>query len=234
MPDSFGIPDDFDAAVLTECLFCDAMIETRTGLEGVREMEAAGVGSGRRWGLDLPPLRRKPRSPAQPRVVMHLRPFFSYYGSKHRIASRYPAPVTGRINDCFAGSGAYPCAYPHLNVTLCEINPKVAGVWDFLIRAPESEVRALPLVAPDTVIAELSIPQEARHLIALWCSRGNCHPPRRPSRWMEQYADRVGQCQFWGEMARHRVARQQRFIRHWRLVCGDYRELPDERADWFR
>jgi hypothetical protein len=32
---------DFAATVLTECLFCDAMIETRTGLEGIAEMEAA-------------------------------------------------------------------------------------------------------------------------------------------------------------------------------------------------
>lgn len=37
-----GIPSDASSPVLTECLFCPAMIETRTGLEGVREMGAAG------------------------------------------------------------------------------------------------------------------------------------------------------------------------------------------------
>lgn len=38
----FGIPADVPCTVLTECLFCPAMIETQTGLEGVAEMEKAG------------------------------------------------------------------------------------------------------------------------------------------------------------------------------------------------
>lgn len=160
-----------------------------------------------------------------------LRPFFSYFGSKFRIAGYYPPPVTPRIVEPFAGSAAYACRYPWLDVTLVEKNPKVAGVWDYLIRAKESEVLALPLVTPDTIIAELPIPQEARYMIGFWCIRGDSHPARKASVWMVQYGDR--QTQFWGERARWRVAQQQRYIRHWRLICGAYTEAPDVDADWF-
>lgn len=37
-----GIPDDARATVLTECMHCPAMIETRTGEQGVQDGIAAG------------------------------------------------------------------------------------------------------------------------------------------------------------------------------------------------
>jgi len=42
IPNDPGIPSDPDATVLTECLFCDSVIETRTGQEGIAEMGRAG------------------------------------------------------------------------------------------------------------------------------------------------------------------------------------------------
>ena len=49
--DASGIPADEHATVLTECLYCPAMIETQTGLAGVAEMEKAGweAVSGNDW-----------------------------------------------------------------------------------------------------------------------------------------------------------------------------------------
>lgn len=37
-----GIPSDATATVLTECMHCDSMIETRTGAQGVRDALARG------------------------------------------------------------------------------------------------------------------------------------------------------------------------------------------------
>lgn len=160
-----------------------------------------------------------------------LRPFFSYYGSKFRIAGRYPPPVTGHIIEPFAGSAAYACRYPHLNVTLVEANPIVAGVWDYLIRAPSSEILCLPLVGTETDIMALPVPQEAAYLIRYWCTRASAHPARKPTPWMAQYPEH--QTQFWGVSARFRIAQQQRFIRHWSIVHGSYHDAPDVVADWF-
>ena len=167
---------------------------------------------------------------------MRLRPFFSYYGSKHRIACRYPPPITGHIIDCFAGSAAYPCQYPALQVTLVEANPKVAGTWDYIIRAPESEVRSLPLLGRDEGVGALpdSLPQEARWLIGFWLAKGRGAPFINPSKWRREKFDLPEYAgSFWGERARERIASQQRRVRHWRVIEGDYTASPDVRADWF-
>jgi hypothetical protein len=60
-------------------------------------------------------------------MTARLRPFFSYYGSKHRIIDKYPAPVHGRIVEPFAGSAAYATRYYWLPVTLYDANPKITG-----------------------------------------------------------------------------------------------------------
>ena len=41
-----------------------------------------------------------------------MRPFFSYYGSKWRVALSYPAPFTIRLLSRLRGQRAMPCAMP--------------------------------------------------------------------------------------------------------------------------
>lgn len=169
-------------------------------------------------------------------TMSRLAPFFSYYGSKHRIARRYPPPVTGHIIEPFAGSAAYACCYPHLNVTLCEANPKVAGVWDFLIRAPESEIRALPLLDKAEGVAALgdAYPQEAKWLVGFWLAKGRGAPFINPSAWRRAKFDlKEYEGSFWSARVRQRLAAQVRRIRHWKIVCADYSSCPSVRACWF-
>jgi hypothetical protein len=73
-----------------------------------------------------------------------LRPFLSYYGAKHRISVYYPAPRYRTIREVFAGSAGYACRYSDHAVELYDLNPIIAGVWDYLIRVEPAEIRALP------------------------------------------------------------------------------------------
>jgi hypothetical protein len=150
-----------------------------------------------------------------------LAPFFSYYGSKHRIIRRYPRPTHGRIVEPFAGSAAYATAYHWLPVALYDANPKVVGVWDYLIRAKPAEILALP-VDVDGDIAVLPIPQEPQWLIGWWSARARAHPARNASAWMREY----GQGQFWGEGVRARIASAVGHIRHWRVGLSDWSNVP--------
>jgi len=168
---------------------------------------------------------------------MILRPFFSYYGSKHRMAGRYPQPVTGTIIEPFAGSAGYALWHHRSRVILLDANPIVAGVWSFLINAREEEVLRIPLLAPDEDVEDLGgVAVEARHLVGFWLRRAAAHPARRPSAWMRQAArvhdGRRDSC-FWGEDVRAVIAGQQKFIRHWSVRCASYSDAPDLTADWF-
>lgn len=163
---------------------------------------------------------------------MTLRPFWSYYGSKYRLAGAYPAPRHGLIVEPFAGAAAYALRYPSRRVLLCDSNAVIAGVWDFLIRAPEAEV--LGLRVDIECIDDLGpVPQEARWLVGFWLGRCRATPAHTAGSWMKVH-QRQRPGAFWSAVTRQRIASQQAAIRHWQVRWGSYGSLHvAEPATWF-
>ncbi len=161
---------------------------------------------------------------------MRLSPFFYYYGAKNRVGELYPSPRHHAIIEPFAGSASYSLNYWQRQVMLIDIDPIVAGVWDYLIRTTPEEIRRLPLDVPGTV-DDLNIPQEARWLLGFWMNKGSATPKKSPSVWMRG-GERPNT--FWGSSTRERIAQQVDAITHWSVDCGDYREAPTSlEATWF-
>jgi hypothetical protein len=158
----------------------------------------------------------------------NLRPFFSFYGAKWRAFRRYPEPRYGAIVEPFAGSASYATRYPDRAVDLYDADEAVAGVWDYIIHAPEAEVRALPLLFDH--VDELSVPQEARWLIGFWLNHGAAAPCKTPSAWMRKGTHDTS---FWGPEIRERIASQQASVRHWTITHGQYDKAPNDPASWF-
>jgi hypothetical protein len=158
----------------------------------------------------------------------NLRPFLSFYGGKWRSAAKYPRPLHGVIIEPFAGSAGYAVRYPDRQVHLYDVDERIAGVWDYLIATPESEIRRLPLEVAH--IDDLTVPEEAKHLIGFWLNSGAASPRKTPSSWM-----RAGKhaTSFWGEVIRERIASQVPYIRHWTITHGSYEDIPDQPACWF-
>ena len=103
-----------------------------------------------------------------------LYPFFSYFGSKCSLARQwYPAPRYRTIVEPFAGSAGYSLRWHTADVMLYEQNPKIAGIWSYLIRSRREELLALPLFeGPDQRASDLNTPcEEARWLIGMWLNR---------------------------------------------------------------
>ena len=160
-----------------------------------------------------------------------LRPFWTYYGGKWRVAKRYPAPEYPRVIEPFAGAAGYSLRYAHLNVTLVDADEKIAGMWAYLIRVRPEEVLALPDVPEGGTVDDVVWPcPEARWLAGFWLTRGSARPKRSASAWMR---DPRYSAWSWGDKARERVASQVGAIRHWRVVHGDYTAAPDVPATWF-
>lgn len=161
-----------------------------------------------------------------------LRPFFTYFGGKWRAAKHYPAPEFETIIEPFAGSAGYALRHYTRNVILNDLDPVVAGTWDYIIRAPESEIEALPVYDGSwESVDELHIPQEAKWLIGWWLNKGAARPCKKPSKWVRDM-ETIGE-NAWGAGVRGRIASQQRHIRHWVITDRDYSRLPNMRGTWF-
>lgn len=163
-----------------------------------------------------------------------LRPFWCYFGGKWRAAPRYPKPTHNRIVEPFAGAAGYSLRYPDHDVVLLDVDPIVAGLWAYLIRAGPLEILALPDLAPGQSVDDLAVCQEARWLIGFWLNKGVSSPRKRPSAWMAKWmADGDRPENFWGPGIRQRIASQVDRIRHWRVIHGSYEASPAGEATWF-
>ncbi len=165
-------------------------------------------------------------------TVSQIRPFFGYYGGKWRDALKhYPKPEFKTIVEPFAGSAGYALRYYSKRVILCEIDPVLAAVWDYLINVRPAEVLAIPDLAPGETVDDLSIPQEAKWLVGMWLNRGVSTPRKSPSKWMRE-GIRPGS--FWGDRVKQTIAEQVPKIRHWRILNCSYLNAPNlDSATWF-
>jgi hypothetical protein len=160
-----------------------------------------------------------------------MRPFFSYYGGKWRDARNYPPPAHATLVEPFAGSAGYAVRYPDRRVVLCDLDPVIVGVWNYLIRVSPAEVLAIPDVPANGTVDDLHVPQEARWLVGFWLNKANASPCRSPSAWRRSglYSN-----SFWGPRVRETIAAQVECIRHWRIVECSYDACPvDGDATWF-
>lgn len=155
---------------------------------------------------------------------------FSYMGSKWRLAKKYGCPQSELVIEPFAGGACYSLYWDAPKVLLYDINPIIAGMWQYLIAAKESEIASLPL--DFEMVDELDVCQEAKWLIGFWITKGNTHPNKSRSAWARQYRYATD-CKVWNDPVRRRIAAQLHKIRNWKIVCADYRECPDIVADWF-
>jgi hypothetical protein len=161
-----------------------------------------------------------------------LRPFFGYYGGKWRDSLKfYPVPEYRTIVEPFAGSAGYALRYPDRNIILCEIDPVLSAVWEYLIRVTAKEILAIPDLAPLGSVDDLRVPQEAKWLVGFWLNRGTASPRKGPSKWMR---DGIRPGSFWGARVRQTIASQVEYIRHWQIHNCDYSKCPSpNQATWF-
>lgn len=170
--------------------------------------------------------------PWRPIPIRVLRPFFGYYGGKWRDAAKhYPPPEYQLIVEPFAGSAGYALRYHEHEVVLCERDPVIAAVWEYLIHVEPEEILSIPDVPRDGCVEDLGLEDAPRYLVGLWLNRGVSRPRKRPSKWMR---DGIRPGSFWGDRVRGTIASQVPRIRHWQIYERNYEECPvKEPATWF-
>ena len=145
---------------------------------------------------------------------------FYYYGRKKQIAKHYPEPAYGTIIEPFAGAAAYSLfgdRWRH-DVTLIEKDARVADIWRWLIdeATPES-IASLP----DLRVGDRS--SEFLHIVHAATKMAFHYKTIKVTPVLERN---------W-EISKRVMASNLHKVKHWQIVCGDYREAPDVEATWF-
>lgn len=163
---------------------------------------------------------------------MTLKPFWRYYGGKWRAAPRYPKPVHSTIIEPFAGAAGYALRYPEHDVVLVEKYPVIAELWRYLIAVPSEEIRRIPLVEHVDDLPAW-VPPGGRSLVGFAMNAATVAPCKRLSAGRKKLRAMGRLSEGWSDPMRERVASQVPFIRHWRVIEGDYTNAPDVEATWF-
>ena len=156
-----------------------------------------------------------------------LHPFFSYFGSKFRLAKCYPKPQCDEIIEPFAGSAGYALLYPEKQVSLYEAYYPIVELWDWLIKVKEEEILALPLGPFDKehpVESEVSC-RPAQLLMGFWLTESQTNASRYPLS-----KSRGGN---WSARKRQTIASQLQYIRHWKVQHLSFENIVNVRATWY-
>lgn len=164
---------------------------------------------------------------------MHQLPLMlNYFGSKHRLAGRYPAPKHKRIVEVFAGGAGYSLRHSDHDVILCDVNPDVVDVWKYLIGATEAEILAIPLLEPGQLIDSLGLERGPALLLRWSTGQANASPRRHAaSTWLRG----DNNAQNWNDKRRARTADVVTHIKHWTAVLVSWEDIDptDAHSTWF-
>ncbi len=150
---------------------------------------------------------------------------WSYYGSKSKIAYYYPAPKHNTIIEPFAGAARYSLFYakPETQVILCDKYQVVADLWRFLIeRATPESILNLPILEPKENLDNYALLKEEKYLIGFFLNNGSAQPKKSPAKFNS-----------WNAAKRQEIADNLQKIKHWKIFCGTYQDVPNENATWF-
>jgi site-specific DNA-adenine methylase len=158
-------------------------------------------------------------------------PLFKWFGSKWLSSKKLPEPDYDTIVEPFAGGAGYSLRYYKKKVILCEKDPHISRLWNWLIsHAKESDIREIPINIPEgTDIRKIGLSLGQQLLLKTWQRTNNIGDCWTISPW----GNKPGQ---WTENTRARIASEFGAISHWKFASDDglmFMRDKDFEATWF-
>lgn len=145
---------------------------------------------------------------------------FYYYGRKKQMAKYFPSPNFDTIIEPFAGSAAYSLYGDNWKkkVILIEKDEKVSSIWEWLIHdATQEKIRKLP----DLHIGDRT--SNFLHIIHAATKMAFRYKTIKVTPVLERN---------W-EISKRTMAENLYKVKHWKIICGDYKDAPNIEATWF-
>lgn len=150
---------------------------------------------------------------------------FSYYGSKSKIVNLYPAPKFDKIIEPFAGSARYSLKYFDRDVLLVDKYQVVVDVWHYLQQASEKDILGLPKMKKGDDIRKYGLSNGETLLLSFLASNGIASPRYTVSKFAEYENGHQNDYK--------RIAGNISKIKHWKIICSDYKDIENQKATWF-
>lgn len=156
--------------------------------------------------------------------------FFSYYGSKAKIANKYPKPKHHTVIEPFCGAANYAVANFDNNVVLRDTNPVIVDLWKYLIAASPKDILGLPSFYHGLDLDSLNLAKEERYFLGFWANRGSV----APRRFVSNFAVGNSNGNVYFENVKKQVADNLFRIRHWDVKLDTFENIPTWfPATWF-
>ena len=157
---------------------------------------------------------------------------FSYFGSKAKIIHHYPKPLYNTVIEPFAGAAWYSILYYKKNIIINEKYEVIYKIWDYMVnRANPSEILEKTKFGFREDLRETNFSsEEVRNFIGFCANMGSKSPCNIVQNWAHNpnagYSTLI-------ENKLIRLVKLTYKIKHWEVVFGDYKDLPNIEATWF-
>jgi site-specific DNA-adenine methylase len=151
---------------------------------------------------------------------------FSYYGSKSKIVNYYPTPKHKRIIEPFAGSARYSLRFWQNDILLVDKYETVVTVWHYLQQASKKDILGLPKMVAGMELNKMDLSDGERLLLGFFAGQGSLEPRNKVSTMAEHSFNTTPN--------RYKnIADNLDKIRHWKIICDDYKNIQNLDATWF-
>jgi len=150
---------------------------------------------------------------------------FSYYGSKSKLVNYYPKPIYKKIIEPFAGSARYSLKYWENEIVLYDKFQLIIDVWKYLQCVSKDEILALPELKKGDNINNFGLTENQKKLMKFCIVQGSAAGQNTPS--SQYYLRGIHRQNI------KRIIANIENIKHWMILCDDYKNIPNEEATWF-
>ena len=152
---------------------------------------------------------------------------FSYYGSKSKIVNYYPPPKHKLIIEPFAGSARYSLKYWKHDVLIVDKFEVVVNVWKWLQKCSYNDIAKLPRLTNGLDIRTLNLTEEELNFVGFIAGVAQGKPSMKVSPFAAIHFEEAKKNKY------ETIAEQLHKIKHWEIVCDDYRNIKNKEATWF-
>lgn len=153
---------------------------------------------------------------------------WGYYGSKSKIVNKYPIPKYKKIIEPFAGTAQYSLKYWDNEIWLLDKYDVIINLWKWLQKCSKQDILGIRRLKYGESTDDFEWDcDEQKNLVGFIITGAPSMPKKTASKWKTVIRPNTQNYKL------NYIAESLEKIRHWKIDCGDYKEVVNQEATWF-